>query len=239
MSTVKYYAARKFSDLSSALSHKLYGEIRGVNMRWVPLTSCDEYIIAGGTNLATAGYKSHVWCSGYSASFGRTQRPHKIHSLRGPMSQNRAKNHMNVTAPCAGDPLLLISDLYEITDETKMPCIFTKKQLPGDISSRLGACRTVSISDSLETILTAIGNSLFVLTDVYEGLVFADSYRVPTSYISGGSVPFVVRDYLENFEYANQCIRDDFPSTVSGFVQHNSRDTLKLRNMLLKSIPSL
>lgn len=239
MNTVKYYAARKFSDLSAALSHKLYGEIRGVNMRWVPLTSCDEYVIAGGTNLATAGYKSHIWCSGYNASFGRTSRPFKIHSLRGPMSQNRAKNHMNVSAPCAGDPLLLISDLYEITCEASMPCIFTKKQIAGDVTSRLGDCRTVSISDSLETILTSVKNSPFVITDVYEGLIFADSYRVPSAYVSGGSVPFVVRDYLENFDYASQCVIDDLPHTLSGFSQHNTRDTLKLRNMLLKSLPTL
>ena len=239
MSTVKYYAARKFSDLSSALSHKLYGEIRGVNMRWVPLTSCDEYIIAGGTNLATAGYKSHVWCSGYSASFGRTQRPHKIHSLRGPMSQNRAKNHMNVTAPCAGDPLLLISDLYEITDEALKPCIFTKKQITSEVASNLGDCRKISVSDGLETILTAIKNSSFVLTDVYEGLIFADSYKVPSSYISGGAVPFVVRDYLENFDYGCQSIIDEIPDALQNFSGANARDTFKLRNILLKTLPTL
>ena len=239
MNTVKYYASKKFSDLSAALSHKLYGEIRGVNMRWVPLTSCDEYIIAGGLNLASAGYKAHVWCSGYTATFGRTSRPHKIHSLRGPLSQSRAKNHMNINAPCAGDPLLLIADMYEITDETIIPCVFTKKKLSHEIVNNMGTCRHITISDSLETILTSIKNSPFVITDIFEGLVFADAYHVPSTYISGGSIPFVIKDYLENFDYGNQSICDNFPENLASFTTFNNRNTAQLKNILLKTLPTI
>ena len=239
MITVKYHSSRKFTDLSSALSHKMYGEIRGVNMKWVPLTSCDEYIIAGGSNLSSAGYKSHVWCSGYTASYGKTPRPLKLHSVRGPMSQNRAKAHMNVTTPCAGDPLLLIADMYEILDEAIIPCVFTRKKLSGETIAKLGPCRNITVSDGLETILTSVKNSSFVITELYEGLVLADAYRRDTAYVSKGSVPFVVKDYLENFDYDSQRICDDLPESLANFVPGAARDITRLRNTLLKTIPSI
>ena len=82
---VRYYAPRKFSDLSSALSCRIYGELKGAPMKWVPSSSCHDYVVAGGYNLASVGHKSHVWCSGYSKAYGPSNRPQKIYSVRGPL----------------------------------------------------------------------------------------------------------------------------------------------------------
>ena len=233
-STVKYHTSRHFVDLSSAISPKLYGTITGCQMRWVPLTSVDEYIIAGGSSMNSLGYKAHVCCSGYTASYGRSPRPHRIHSVRGPLSQKRIKNHMNVDAPCAGDPLLLVSDLYDLLDEKPAPCVFTQKKS----TKYMSEARHVCIDDSLETILTAVKNSTFVLTDLFEGLIFADSFKVPSCFVSGGSIPFVVKDYLENFDKSDQGVVNNFPDKLSVSCSAK-RDVGFLRNKLLKTIPSL
>lgn len=228
--TSKYYASRDFQNLSAALSYRIYGKLRNAQMRWVPLSSCQDYVIAGGYSMSHAGHKAHVWCAGYTKSYGPCSRPEKIYSVRGPLSQARAKQHMNITVPAAGDPLLLISELYEVPEATLKPCFFEK--LDGTLSKIKADSdiRRVTVNDSLDTILTSLKNASYVVTDILEGLVMSDSFGVKSVYVSNTSPSFAVRDYLENFSTSDKDIVE------AGNIANCNVDNLRCRNIVqLKS----
>jgi len=235
----KYHSPRKFQNLSSALSYRLYGQILGTQMTWVPQSSCHDHLIAGGRNLAHVGYKSHIWCGGYSKPYGPSKRPAKIHSVRGPLSQARLKQHMNLIVPCAGDPLLLISDIEDVPDSELKPCYLGSGRGMLSTLSRSKDARHVSINDSLDTILIAVKNASYVVTDFLEGLVIADSYSTKVTYVRGDQVPFHVRDYLENFnESPADTIRVNDIKKVSE-AKCRRRNVSSLKSTLLSSMPDV
>jgi len=239
MTTSKYYAPRDFQNLSSALSYRIYGELRNVKMRWVPLSSCQDYVIAGGYNLSHVGHKAHVWSSGYTKPYGPSNRPEKIYSVRGPLSQARAKQHMNISVPASGDPLLLISDFHDVPEDNLKPCFFEKT---GGSLSRVQpghSVRRITINDSLDTILTSIKNSTYVLTDMLEGLVLADSFSVKSAFASDNSAPFAVRDYLGNFTSSSKDMFKicDIERCTTDTMRY--RNTTQLKNTLISTMPDV
>ena len=238
-SIIKYHAPRDFKNLSSALSYRLYGEIKSAQMRWVPLSSCQDYVIAGGYNLSNVGHKAHVWCAGYTKPYGPSKRPEKIYSVRGPLSQARAKQHMNVSTPCAGDPLLLISDIHDVSDADLRPCFFTKED-----STLFGAKqgmhgRYITVNDSLDTILISIKNASYVLTDLLEGIVLADAFTVRSAYVCNKPPPFAVRDYLGNFTASDKDIVCPNDIEVSNENTLRCRNISSLKNALLTTLPNV
>jgi hypothetical protein len=237
--TSKYYASRDFQNLSAALSYRIYGKLRNAQMKWVPLASCQDYIIAGGYNLSHAGHKAHVWCAGYAKSYGPCARPEKIYSVRGPLSQARAKQHMNITVPAAGDPLLLMSEVYEVPDVTLKPCFFEK---PGGTLSKIKLAsdiRRITINDSLDTILTSLKNSSYVLTDILEGLVISDSFGAKSAYVSNTSPSFAVRDYLENFSTSGKDIVEAENIANCNIDNLRCRNIAQLKSSLIATLPDV
>jgi pyruvyltransferase len=208
-------------------------------MKWVPLSCNDDYLIAGGDSLNSAGYTSYVWCSGYTKLYGTTPRPSKICCVRGPLSQQRVKNHMNIQPPCGGDPLLLLSDFYNIEDAPIKPCIFTKKDVEHTMRLGKDKARYITPRNTLDTILTSIKNAPFVITDLYEGLVICDGLKVPTALIANDKVPFIVRDYLGNFSKRKSGFIEKIPATLDDFRNYRLRNAAKLKENLLTTIPSL
>ena len=239
MTTSRYYASRDFQNLSSALSYRIYGKIKNFQMNWVPLSSCQDYIMAGGYNLSHAGHKAHVWSSGYTQSYGPCARPAKIYSVRGPLSQARAKNHMNITVPASGDPLLLVSDVYDIPDAKIKPCFFEK---PGGLLSGVKLSqdiRRVTINDSLDTILISIKNASYVITDSLEGLVMSDSFGVKSSYASNSTPSFAVQDYLKNFKDSDKdCIATGDIKNIDA-TSLRQRGIAQLKNTLIATLPDV
>lgn len=235
----KYHAPRNFSDLSSALSYRIYGELKGVNMKWVPSSSCHEYIVAGGYGMSAVGHKAHVWCSGYTKPYGASKRPQKIYSVRGPLSQARAKQHMNLNVLCAGDPLLLISDMHEVPEADNRPCFFGKTSSSFASFRKSKKFRCVSVDDSLDTILTTVKNASYVITDLLEGLVISDSFSVKSCYVSKNSVPFVVRDYLGNFANSDKDTIEpaDIDSCTASILR--CRNISKLKSTLIATLPDV
>ena len=235
----KYHAPRKFSDLSSALSYRIYGELRGTHMKWVPSSSCHDYVVAGGYNLANVGHKAHVWCAGYTKSYGPSSRPQKIYSVRGPLSQARAKQHMNLSVPCAGDPILLISDMHDIPEVDSKPCFFGKSDKSFLNFTKDRNSRCVTINDSLDTILVSIKNASYVVTDLLEGLVISDSFCVKSAFVTNDCVPFTVRDYLGNFGTSGRdtIVLQDI-ATCDGY-SLRYRNTAKLKSTLVATLPDV
>ena len=238
-SIVKYYAPRDFKNLSSALSYKVFGELRGAQMKWVPLSACHDYIIAGGYNLSNAGHKAHVWCGGYTKPYGPTNRPQKIYSVRGPLSKARAKQHMNVSAPCAGDPLLLFPDIHDVPSAELKPCLFTKSIDSIEIAQKDPNIRHVTVSDSLDTILISIKNATYVMTDMLEGLVLSDAFAVRSTCVSNGPLSFVIRDYLENFTSSSKdsiCVDEIATCNEKNL---RCRNITTLKNSLIATLPDV
>jgi hypothetical protein len=237
--TSKYYASRDFQDLSTALSYRIYGKLRNAQMKWVPLSSCQDYVIAGGYSLSRAGHKAHVWCAGYTKSYGLCARPEKIYSVRGPLSQARAKQHMNITVPAAGDPLLLMSELYEVPEAAPKPCFFEK--LDGTLSKiKLASdVRRITVNDSLDTILTSLKNASYVVTDLLEGLVISDSFGVKSTYVSNTSPSFAVRDYLENFSTSDKDIVESGNISNCNLGDLRCRNIVQLKSSLIATLPDV
>ena len=240
MNVTKYHAPRNFRDLSSALSYKIYGFLKNSKMTWVPLTYCHDYIVTGGNSLSSAGHKAHVWCAGYDKAYGKTNRPQKIHSVRGPLSQQRAKQHMNLSPPCAGDPLILIKEVYDTQEADLKPCVFEDPKRPIPLQKSDQKVRKITTNDSLDTILTSIRNASFVITNLIEGLAIADSFKVPSSFYCKGSIPFEVRDYVANFSNSSYDVVEDVPDFES-INLHNFRyrNIEPLKSTLLKTIPEV
>jgi len=146
---------------------------------------------------------------------------------------------MNISTVCGGDPLLLISDIYEIDDADFVPCIFTRNPLEDFHGPLKNSARCITLNDSLSTILISIKNAPYVITDFLEGLVMGDSFGVPTSFVSDGAIPFVVRDYLNNFDRSNQGVIEKLPDTLGGFCSYRVRNISSLKHHLLSTMPSL
>jgi len=146
---------------------------------------------------------------------------------------------MNLIVPCAGDPLLLISDIEDVPDSELKPCYLGSGRGMLSTLSRSKDARHVSINDSLDTILIAVKNASYVVTDFLEGLVIADSYSTKVTYVRGDQVPFHVRDYLENFnESPADTIRVNDIKKVSE-AKCRRRNVSSLKSTLLSSMPDV
>lgn len=240
MSTsTKYNSPRSFRDLSSALSYRIYGAVKDTKMIWVPLSYCSDYVVSGGYSLACTGHKAHVWCSGYDKPFGQTNRPEKIWSVRGQLSLERAKNHMNLKPPCAGDPLLLVREVFDVDDADIKPCVFLSKSISTLKLNHKQGVRSITTSDSLDTILTTIKNSSCVVTNLLEGLVLADAFKVPSAYLCNQALPYRVRDYLSNFSTSSFDVVDNIPNFDTHSKIGRARNVEPLKSKLLKTIPDI
>ena len=144
-----------------------------------------------------------------------------------------------MSTPRAGDPLLLMPDIHDVSDADLRPCFFTKEgsTLTGVKQDRRG--RHITVNDSLDTILISIKNASYVLTDLLEGIVLADAFTVRSAYMCNKPLPFAVRDYLGNF------IASDKDVVCSNDIEESNENTLRCRNIsslknaLLTTLPNV
>jgi len=211
----------KITDLSSNLCKKFNEEIFkkyiGENFEKTSnLVEKKANILIFGNHLESADNNSIICGSGFRSIKSKVSRaPQKILLLRGPYTRELLKKQFISTSSKCGDPGVLFSTIFPTNlkkgfskknknfklgiviheNERKNPKInFFKKFHEGKI---------ISLSLSPEKFSEQLQKCEFVISTSIEGIIFAHSYKIPTTWIElkedyqGKSFEFY--DYFANF----------------------------------------
>lgn len=175
---------RNFGDL---LAPYIFEKLTGKSA-----THCDphspfdgERFYTVGSILPTLSPLDHVWGSGFMWSPDRLQSPHKIHSVRGPLSREVFLSHGVNCPEVYGDPALILPLIYnpEIPKRYKIgivPHYVDKKHPALDRFRDREDVLILDIFSSTEDFVDDVLACDVIYSSSLHGVICGDAYGVPS-----------------------------------------------------------
>lgn len=167
-----------------------------------------------GSMLAHARSNCEVWGCGFiDAREKVTVRPRAIHALRGPLSRMQLDTQGLKSPRITGDPAILMPLFYypKIVQDDKIGLVLHFRErgvvnLPKLMQDH--RIRMIDITGGIEEVIDAIASCRRVFSTSLHGLIAANAYGVPSTWISASDIllgdGFKFRDYLSSVGSAQQ-----------------------------------
>ena len=167
-------------NLGDSLNPHLLSALTGMPIKRVS-TEGDGMMMIGST-IERAKDHCHIWGSGLISQQSSPQAKLKLHSVRGPLTQNRLKQ-LGYTCPeVFGDPAILMPVFFPMRDRTPtrigvIPHFqHSGRHFKGDIEL-ISVNR--GIHEDFEAFVEQLSRCSFVFSSSLHGLILSRAYRIP------------------------------------------------------------
>ena len=164
-----------------------------------------------GSHLARAcsNPRGEIWGGGFISSNDKiVGKPHKIHAVRGKLSQIKLQQHGLVAPQIVGDPALLLPLFYKPKNDltrTKVgiiPHIHEKYEPFFEAASRWDNVKIIDITGGIEEVVDDITSCDLILSSSLHGIICADAFGIPSRWIEASNKVrgdgFKFRDYFSS-----------------------------------------
>lgn len=230
---LKTFMKNNFGDLP--LNRYLFKKINGKSPKCIGLrTRCDSpHLLISGSILSNATKDSIVWGAGFMQATDKLiEPPHRVYAVRGRLTWSILNAQGIKTPYIFGDPALLLPEYYRPNVAKKYILgiiphyVDQKSPLLNQFKNWEPHIKIINILSEVESFIDQVNECEMVVSSTLHGLVVADAYQVPNSwikitdkvrgagfkfqdYFSGigkkQTSPFILKEDTSLFELMNIC----------------------------------